>query len=226
MARALVAVLCAILAVPAGPVVGYADCDLNVFIDGWLLDASTFEPLANAEICLGYNCVVTDAVGKFSMHDRSTVKDGQYFPLRFCLEISCEGYPPTQHCLVRTKSPFPPCAGSDLTLVFDAGVIFIDSVSTYVSEAPIRPEGHLLLPNSPNPFNPSTEIRFMLATAAFATVEVFDVLGRKVATPVAARLEAGPHKTSWDARSLPSGVYFYRLNAGGFSAVRKMLLLR
>jgi hypothetical protein len=226
MARALLVALCVISTALANPSTAQADCDLNVFIDGWILDSSTYVPVADAEVCLGYNCVRTDAVGKFAIHDRTTVDDGQSFESRFCIDISSSGYPAKQYCVVRTKSPFPPCAGNDLTLVFDAGVLFLDSVSTGVSGLTMRPERHVLWPNSPNPFNPSTEIRFTLAAPADVALEIFDVLGRRVATPVAARLEAGPHKVEWNAEGLPSGVYFYRMNADGFSAVRKMLLLR
>ncbi|HAL57320.1 MAG TPA: hypothetical protein DCP63_12845 [Bacteroidetes bacterium] len=88
--------------------------------------------------------------------------------------------------------------------------------------------------NYPNPFNPSTAIRFQLPTASFATLKVFDVLGREVATLVNEMRLAGSHVVRWDGLSSPSGVYVYRLTAGEVSTqsggrsveTRTMILLR
>ncbi len=86
----------------------------------------------------------------------------------------------------------------------------------------------LLEQNYPNPFNPSTQIRYQLARASEVRLELFDVLGRKIATLLNTRQEQGVHVYRLDASELglASGVYFYRLQAGEFSATRKMLLLK
>ncbi|HLP17786.1 MAG TPA: S8 family peptidase [Bacteroidota bacterium] len=78
--------------------------------------------------------------------------------------------------------------------------------------------------NYPNPFNPSTTIRFSIAEDCLVRLTVFDVLGRQMAELVNGRLELGLYTTRWDAYSASSGVYFYRIEAGRFSAVRKLLL--
>ncbi len=83
-----------------------------------------------------------------------------------------------------------------------------------------------LAQNYPNPFNPVTEITFALPVAADVRLEVFNVLGQKVATLVEQRLEAGQHSITWDAIAQASGVYMYRLTAGDFVETKKMILMK
>ncbi|MEW6652666.1 MAG: alpha-amylase family glycosyl hydrolase [Bacteroidota bacterium] len=86
--------------------------------------------------------------------------------------------------------------------------------------------------NYPNPFNPSTVIRYKLSTFSFVTLKVYDALGREVATLVNEYQQPGTHNSQFAIRSasdrsqLPSGVYFYRLQAGDFVQTKKMLFLK
>ena len=80
--------------------------------------------------------------------------------------------------------------------------------------------------NYPNPFNPTTAINYQLAAASHVSLKVFDVLGREVATIVNETKAAGKYNVVWDARNVASGLYFYRLEAGTFMAMKKMLLLK
>ena len=85
--------------------------------------------------------------------------------------------------------------------------------------------------NSPNPFNPTTAIRFTLASKETVTLSVYDLNGRLVRTLVNGTRDLGQHSITWDGRdnagtSVASGVYFYRLDAGKFSDTRKMVLLK
>jgi hypothetical protein len=93
------------------------------------------------------------------------------------------------------------------------------------------PDKIALSQNYPNPFNPSTTIRFLLPQREFVTLEVFDILGRKVATLVNEWKEAGTYSTTLDTRNSPfvissSGVYFYRLQVGGFVETKKLMFLK
>ncbi len=90
-------------------------------------------------------------------------------------------------------------------------------------EAPARPA---LLPNSPNPFNPRTTIRFDLAEEAFTSLRVYDSAGRLAAVLVDGELPAGRHEAMFRADGLPSGVYFCRLTAGSVVLAEKMTLVR
>ena len=88
------------------------------------------------------------------------------------------------------------------------------------------PAQFALQQNYPNPFNPTTTIRFSIGTSCPVELRVYDELGRVVATLVNERLNGGSYNAEWDARALPSGMYFYRLAAGSFVETRKMLLLK
>lgn len=89
-----------------------------------------------------------------------------------------------------------------------------------------QPADLVLNQNYPNPFNPTTVIKYELPVSSLVTVKVYDVLGREIRTLVDRRQMAGEYSITFDAADLPSGVYFLRLNAGEFSATRKMMLLR
>ena len=84
----------------------------------------------------------------------------------------------------------------------------------------------ILEQNYPNPFNPSTKINWQSPEANWQTLKVFDILGNEVVTLVNEYKSAGSYEIQFNAENLPSGVYFYKLQAGSFISVKKMLLLR
>ncbi len=88
------------------------------------------------------------------------------------------------------------------------------------------PERFQLQPNYPNPFNPSTTITYSLAEGQHATLRVYDVLGREVATLVEGEQAAGPHTVEFNAVGSASGMYVYRLEAGGSMLQRTMMLVK
>ncbi len=80
--------------------------------------------------------------------------------------------------------------------------------------------------NYPNPFNPSTTIVFSLPLRTFVSLKVFDALGREAATIISEELSAGTYSRQWKAKGFPSGVYFYRLQAGSFMETRKLIFVK
>jgi len=88
------------------------------------------------------------------------------------------------------------------------------------------PEDFTLLQNHPNPFNANTVIKYGLLKDCRVTLEVYNILGQRVATLFDEKQEAGYKTARWDAGSLSSGIYFYRLQAGGFVQTRRMVLLK
>ena len=80
--------------------------------------------------------------------------------------------------------------------------------------------------NSPNPFNPMTEIKFNLPRSMNATLTVYNVRGQVVETLKSGIMSAGQHSVTWDARSHASGVYFYRLQAGALTQSKSLVLIR
>jgi hypothetical protein len=88
------------------------------------------------------------------------------------------------------------------------------------------PTSFALFDNYPNPFNPSTTIRYGLPRGSKVTLIVYNALGQEVATLVNEAQEAGYHEVRFDASGLASGAYFYRLQAAGLTLTKKLLLLR
>jgi hypothetical protein len=104
-------------------------------------------------------------------------------------------------------------------------------VTTVVVDATQIPKRYMLQPNYPNPFNPETAIRYQLAHDVPVILTIYDMLGRVVRTLVQEPQSAGWHTITWDGRNaqqipVSSGVYLYRLEAGEFHHVRKMVLLK
>ncbi|HEX6792008.1 MAG TPA: FlgD immunoglobulin-like domain containing protein [Candidatus Krumholzibacteria bacterium] len=113
-------------------------------------------------------------------------------------------------------------------VVFDA-FTFVSATPTAVATPPAR--GTRLFDARPNPFNPSTTITYRLARAGQAELVIFDVSGRRVRVLVNDAVSEGDHDAMWDGRDdhgrlVSSGVYFYRLRAGGVAETKKMVLLK
>lgn len=99
----------------------------------------------------------------------------------------------------------------------------ITDVSTQTNQIP---DYYSLLQNYPNPFNPITTIRYALPEAGLVKLSIFNLLGQEVKVLVDEIQEPGYKTISFDANNIPSGVYTYRITAGTFTWVRKMLLLK
>jgi hypothetical protein len=92
---------------------------------------------------------------------------------------------------------------------------------------PVGVKGYALRQNYPNPFNPSTTITYSVETPGVVSIRVYDLLGREVGMPVNEKRPEGVHSVVFNAGGLPSGVYFYRMQANDrFSDMKKMLLMR
>ena len=88
------------------------------------------------------------------------------------------------------------------------------------------PSDYKLSQNFPNPFNPSTEIRYSLKESGNVLLKVFDILGKEVAVLKNKYETAGSHIVNFNASNLPSGIYFYTITTGSFHQTKKMVLLR
>jgi L-ascorbate metabolism protein UlaG (beta-lactamase superfamily) len=97
---------------------------------------------------------------------------------------------------------------------------------TGVAGTAAAPAGFRLDQNYPNPFNPSTRIAFNTPARGFVSLNVFDLLGRKVAALVSEDLSAGAHTIEWTAIGMPSGAYFYTLEAGGCRETKRLIILK
>jgi len=101
-----------------------------------------------------------------------------------------------------------------------------DVITSVKDDNPQLPSKFALYQNFPNPFNPMTTIKYGLSSKQFVVLNVYNVLGQRVATLVNEWQNAGTHSVTFDGTNLPSGVYFYRLSAGSYIATKKALLLK
>jgi len=118
------------------------------------------------------------------------------------------------------------------TLQPNSGVINVNGISwnnpavTDVRFGEAVPTDYALSQNFPNPFNPSTVVSYQLPVAGDVRIVVYDLLGQEVATLVNEEKPAGSHTVRFDASGLASGVYLYRLTAGSWTSMRRMLVLK
>ncbi len=102
--------------------------------------------------------------------------------------------------------------------------IAVNTTTTIADEKVVR--DYALAQNYPNPFNPTTQIHFELPQSGFVTLKVFDMVGREVATLVNDPRNSGSYTVRFDATNLSSGLYVYRLSAGSYSSVKKMIVMK
>jgi photosystem II stability/assembly factor-like uncharacterized protein len=111
--------------------------------------------------------------------------------------------------------------GSSILHTTNGGVTFINEEQ--IDEVPTQ---YLLLQNYPNPFNSSSVIKYSIPKSSQVSLKIFNTLGEELETLVNEEKAAGTYELNWNAANLPSGVYFYRLQAGSFVQTRKMILLK
>lgn len=109
----------------------------------------------------------------------------------------------------------------------------VDIITTVDLVPEVLPKEFRLDQNYPNPFNPMTTIQFAIPKSSEVTLKIFDVLGREVATLVEEKFDAGEYKVIFEANGLPSGVYFYQINAlssstgsSRFTQSKKLILMK
>ncbi|MDP2208289.1 MAG: T9SS type A sorting domain-containing protein [Bacteroidota bacterium] len=117
--------------------------------------------------------------------------------------------------------PNPPPTSARLRMVFGVmGPVSVRDINGAI------PENYSLSQNYPNPFNPTTKIDFSIPVSGLVTLKVYNILGQEVATLMNGEMKAGNYRVDFSTDNLSSGTYFYKLTAGSFTSVKKMLLLR
>lgn len=112
--------------------------------------------------------------------------------------------------------------------IYDDSVVVYDDFDGPSSVIPIgqNPSDYALEQNYPNPFNPVTTIRFSVPMSVYVNITVFNSLGEQVSVLVSEEKEAGTYETTFDASTLSSGTYFYRITTGDYVETKKMLLVK
>jgi len=105
-------------------------------------------------------------------------------------------------------------------------VVRIIDDPTFIEDDEKNATNYILYQNYPNPFNPSTKIKYSVPQSSQVIIKFFDVLGNELETLVNKEKPAGIYELNWIAEDLPSGIYFYRIQAGSFIDTKKMILLK
>jgi hypothetical protein len=112
----------------------------------------------------------------------------------------------------------------DLVYAFIGGNIYGGIVNS-VRESNVKPAESKLLQNYPNPFNPITNFKYKIPAAGAVDLSIFTTSGQKIATLINRFQSAGIHTIRWDANALPSGLYLYRLQAGKYTKIKKLVII-
>lgn len=108
----------------------------------------------------------------------------------------------------------------------DSSGDYITSTTTETYEAEVIVYTFKLFDAYPNPFNPSTKIKFTIPQSGFTSLKVYDLLGNKVATLVNEYKTVGEYEVEFEGSELTSGIYFYKLQSGSFVFIKKMVLMK
>jgi Secretion system C-terminal sorting domain len=111
-------------------------------------------------------------------------------------------------------------------LIGDAIALYNPTATAVSNISNTLPKQYSLSQNFPNPFNPTTQIRFSIPEASNVKLTIYDAIGREVGVLVNNYLAAGTYNYTWNARSFASGIYFYRIEAKNFVMVKKMILIK
>jgi len=136
---------------------------------------------------------------------------------------------PGSHSFTFTHQGYVDTTVTGIAVIVDS-VTQLDMVMRLITSvdesASALPGEFKLLQNYPNPFNATTRIEYSIPKPALVNIKIYDVVGRLVTVILSENRQAGFHGVFWDRSNVPSGIYFYRLQAGDFSSARSMLLLR
>ena len=117
-------------------------------------------------------------------------------------------------------------AGGPQTIPVDLDIVVDPDTLNAGHTDEMLPTEFALKQNYPNPFNPTTDLRFDVPRESFVKLVVYNVMGQEVATVVNERMTAGRHRVTFNAGTLPTGMYLVKMDADGFSGVSKMMLLK
>ena len=105
-------------------------------------------------------------------------------------------------------------------------VVYLQIGTGSDSSSPGPVDEYMTIENFPNPFNPSTNIRFSLPKTEHVKLTIYNVLGQQVTRLLDAEFPAGQHTVTWNGQGMPSGIYFYRLQTVSETITRKMMLIK
>jgi hypothetical protein len=151
---------------------------------------------------------------------------GEHFNTNEWLQVTDSTLAPIGTRFIRVRLISTRYNGSNNDGYYDGLSLIADIPVNVNINSLLFPSRFMLLQNYPNPFNPSTTIKYQIPELSFIILKVFDVLGNEIETLVDEEKTAGSYDVDFDAVTLPSGTYFYRLQAGSYIETKKMILIK
>ncbi|MGE5314409.1 MAG: carboxypeptidase regulatory-like domain-containing protein [Acidobacteriota bacterium] len=161
---------------------------------------------------------ISDAAGSYAILGLA--------PDRYTVTVDKAGYNSTTSVTASPTYNMSTAMGGGNALSATASFTIEGATGVEVSATNAVPSGFTVGQNYPNPFNPSTKFQFSIPASQHVTVAVYDLLGREIAQLASGQMSAGTYTVEWNAHSMPSGIYFYRVQAGATSIVKKMMLIK
>ncbi len=138
--------------------------------------------------------------------------------------LSCSSLSGFDSVVVHYNSPPPTC--KDFGVIFIADNMLITPLNASGVKDAQTVTAYTLSQNYPNPFNPTTTISYSIAQPGFITIKVYDILGNEIATLVNEAKSTGSYHVTFNSAKIPSGVYFYKLQAGNYSVAKKLVIVK
>ena len=137
-----------------------------------------------------------------------------------CFPVSDTGYSLYKIMFINENTGWGYTSNNKLLITHTGGAVFISKEDEAI------PENFSLFQNFPNPFNPRTKIKFSIIKNEFIKINIFNISGKQIAKLVDGKLSPGIYSVDFNGENLPSGTYFYKLEAGDFSEVKRMVLVK
>jgi hypothetical protein len=186
---------------------------------GVRVQGNSFEPTT---IAIGYSDLndPVQRIGYASVDSLGGIIDAD--PLFVDLNNNDFHLLPGSPCIDAGDPAYPYDPDSTVT---DMGAFYFHHV-TKVNESPVLPGRIVMSQNYPNPFNAQTSISYVVPYESHVTIEIFDLLGRRVETLIDRNEKPGEHSVTWNAEDIASGLYLYRIKAGEFESTKWMSLIK
>ncbi len=218
------------------PSLGAIHCivkEVGVFDPVWI-SHSKMEPVVKTPVSIPIQAVIKTKSGISSasvLWTSDTTTGFNSEPMQFISGDTAIGYIPAQPDSTVIFYYLSASSNSGKTVAKplvapDGFYKFVVENSVTNSEDDFHPEVFYLSQNYPNPFNPATTIKYSIPASSFIQLKVYDVLGNEISTLINEEKSSGNHEVTFDAAGLPSGIYFYTIEAGLFTESKKMILLK
>jgi hypothetical protein len=170
--------------------------------------------------------IILEYLDTLKMTKLDSIDLGEYYNTSEWVQVTDTTLAPVGTRFIRIRLISTRYNGSNNDGYYDGLSLIADMPSNIYMNEFVIPNRITLLQNFPNPFNPTTKIKYSIPQSSNVVIKVFDILGNEIETLVSEEKQKGTYEITWYAENLPSGIYFYQLQAGSFVETKKMVLMK